>query len=72
MDRSAEAFTSQIVGFLTNSVKYVAFSLAARQSTQCHKTASAGKQWNELLGSLAGRAAKALTQKYAVRRTESI
>jgi glycosyltransferase involved in cell wall biosynthesis len=58
-ERSAEAFASRIVDLLGDSAKYTTFSLAARRSAQCYGTAAAVKQWDELLGSLNGHAAKA-------------
>ena len=71
-ERSAEAFASRSVELLTDGAKYAAFSLAARRSAQRYETAAAVKQWDELLGSLKGHAAKASTQEHAVRRAENV
>jgi glycosyltransferase involved in cell wall biosynthesis len=71
-ERTAEAFASRIVDLLTDSAKYTAFSLAARRSAQRYETAAAVKQWDELLSSLNGDAAKVSTQEHAVRRAENV
>ena len=71
-ERSAEAFACRIVDLLTDSAKYTAFSLAARRSAQRYETAAAVKQWDELLGSLNGHAAKASTQGRATGKAENV
>jgi len=71
-ERSAEAFADRIVDLLADSAKYAAFSLAARRSAQRFETAAAVKQWDELLGSLNGRAAGASIQGRATGKAENV